>query len=135
MADVFYYSQASGDNDGTSEANAFTAIQTALDSLSAGDHLYCKRHSSREGAITTNLTFTTSAGSGGSPTVIEGYGTTPGDGIMYQTKSPIDFTGEHVYVKYLDIDTETETDDMTLAVWQHQRRPAALAVSMATSMT
>ena len=108
MADVFYYSQASGDNDGTSEANAFTAIQTALNSLSAGDHLYCKRHSSREGAITTNLSFSTSAGSGGSPTVIEGYGTTPGDGIMYQTKSPIDFTGEHVYIKYLDIDTETD---------------------------
>ena len=78
MATVYYYSQASGSNDGTSEANAFTDLQTALNSLSAGDHLYCKRHTSREGAITTNLTFTTNSDAAAGPNIIEGYSTTPG---------------------------------------------------------
>ena len=91
MADVFYYSQASGSNDGTSEANAFTDLQTALNSLSAGDHLYCKRHTSREGVKTTNLEFTTNSITTSGNTVIEGYSTTPGDGGMYQTASPIYF--------------------------------------------
>ena len=43
MATVYYNSSASGSNDGTSEANAYTDLQTALNSLSAGDHLYVKR--------------------------------------------------------------------------------------------
>ena len=59
MATKYYYSQASGANNGTSESDAYTDLQTALNALSAGDHLYCKRHSSREGVKTTNLTCTT----------------------------------------------------------------------------
>ena len=38
MATVYYNSSAGGSNDGTSEANAYTDLQTALNSLSAGDH-------------------------------------------------------------------------------------------------
>ncbi len=87
MATVYYYSQASGDNDGSSEANAYQDLQTALDALSAGDHLYCKRHTSREGVKTTNLTFTTNSNTNTGNTVVEGYETTPGDGGMYQTFS------------------------------------------------
>ena len=109
MATVYYYSQASGDNDGTSEANAFTAIQTALDSLSAGDHLYCKRHSSREGSKTTNLTLTTDSEATAGNTTIEGYATTPGDGGMYQTYSPIAFVGDGIEIRYMDVDADGDS--------------------------
>ena len=111
MATVYYYSQASGDNDGTSEANAFTAIQTALDSLSAGDHLYCKRHSSREGVKTTNLTLTTGSEAAAGNTIVEGYTTTPGDGGMYQTHSPIAFNGDGIEIRYMDVDADGDSSD------------------------
>lgn len=112
MATVYYDSAATGANDGTSEADAYTNLQTALNSLSAGDHLYCKRATSREGVKTTNLTFATSATTGG-PTIIEGYETTPGDGGMYQTASPVLISGEHVLLKYFDVDKD---DDSTPAI-------------------
>jgi hypothetical protein len=110
MATVYYDSSATGAGDGTSEADAYTDLQTALNSLSAGDHLYCKRAGSREGVKTTNLTFTTSATTGG-PTIIEGYETTPGDGGMYQTASPVLITGEHVLLKYFDVDKDDDSTD------------------------
>ena len=111
MATVYYNSSASGSNDGTSEANAYTDLQTALNSLSAGDHLYVKRAASREGVKTTNLTFSTSAGAGGDPTIIEGYATTPGDGGMYQTASPVYITGEHVLLMYFDVDKDNDSTE------------------------
>ena len=113
MADVFYYSQASGSADGTSEADAFTNIQTALNSLSAGDHLYCKRHTSREGVNTTNLTLNTDSEATAGNTIVEGYATTPGDGGMYQTKSPISFAGDGIELRYFDVDAE---GDATTAI-------------------
>ena len=113
MATKYYYSQASGDNDGSSEANAYTDLQTALDALSAGDHLYCKRHTSREGAITTNLSFATHSNAAAGPNIIEGYSTTPGDGGsgdgFYQTKSPFDMTAAGTILKYWDIDKENDS--------------------------
>ena len=109
MATKYYYSQASGDNDGSSEANAYQDLQTALDALSAGDHLYCKRHTSREGAKTTNLTFTTNSVTNTGNTVVEGYETTPGDGGMYQTFSPIYFNAEGVELRYFDVDADGDS--------------------------
>lgn len=113
MPTVYYDSSATGAGDGTSEADAYTDLQTALNSLSAGDHLYCKRAASREGVKTTNLTFTTSPTNTGDPTIIEGYETTPGDGGMYQTASPVFFTGEHIILAYFDVDKD---DDSTHAI-------------------
>ena len=109
MATKYYYSQASGDNDGTSEANAYTDLQTALNALSAGDHLYCKRHTSREGVKTTNLTFTTSSNTNAGNTIVEGYQTTPGDGGMYQTFSPVYFNAEGVELRYFDVDADGDS--------------------------
>lgn len=106
MATKYYYSQASGANDGSSEANAYTDLQTALNALSAGDHLYCKRHTSREGVKTTNLTFTTSSITTVGNTIVEGYDTTPGDGGMYQTFSPVYFNAEGVELRYFDVDAD-----------------------------
>ena len=113
MATVYYYSQASGSNNGTSESDAYTDLQTALNALSAGDHLYCKRHSSREGVKTTNLTFTTNSNTTSGNTIVEGYSTTPGDGGMYQTASPVDFNAEGVELRYFDVDSD---DDSTTAI-------------------
>ena len=111
MATVYYYSQASGDNDGTSEANAFEDLQTALNSLSGGDHLYCKRHTSREGVKTTNLTLTTGSEATAGNTIVEGYATTPGDGGMYQTFSPIFFAGDGIEIRYMDVDADGDPSD------------------------
>ena len=108
MATRYYYSQASGNNDGTSEADAFTDLQTAYDACSQGDILYCKKHTSREGAKTTNLNFNTSCTT--APIIIEGYGKTPGDGILYETASPLVVSGEWNIVKYFDVDKD---DDAT----------------------
>lgn len=110
MATKYYYSQASGDNDGSSEANAYTDLQTALNALSAGDHLYFKRHTSREGVKTTNLTLTTNSNEAAGNTIVEGYQTTPGDGGMYQTASPISFAGEGIELRYFDVNAD---DDAT----------------------
>jgi hypothetical protein len=106
MATVYYNSQASGSADGTSEADAYEDLQTALNALSAGDHLYCKRHTSREGVKTTNLTFTTNSNTNAGNTVVEGYATTPGDGGMYQTFSPVYFNAEGVELRYFDVDAD-----------------------------
>lgn len=106
MATVYYYSQASGANDGTSESDAYTDLQTALNSLAAGDHLYCKRHSSREGDKTVNLTFTVNSNEDDGNTIVEGYETTPGDGGMYQTFSPVYFNAEGVELRYFDVDAD-----------------------------
>ena len=113
MATVYYYSQASGSANGSSEADAYTDLQTALNALSAGDHLYCKRHSSREGVKTTNLTLTTNSNTNSGNIIIEGYSTTPGDGGMYQTASPVYFTGEGIELRYFDVDSD---DDGSTAI-------------------
>lgn len=107
MATRYYYSQASGANDGTSEANAFTDLQTAYNACSAGDVLYCKKHSSREGVKTTNLSFNTNNTT--APIIIEGYGETPGDGILYETASPLSVVGEWNIVKYFDVDKDDDS--------------------------
>ena len=106
MATRYYYSQASGNNDGTSEADAFTDLQTAYNACSDGDILYCKKHTSREGVKTTNLNFNTNNTT--APIIIEGYGETPGDGILYETASPLSVVGEHNIVKYFDVDKDDD---------------------------
>ena len=103
MAIKYYDAGASGDDDGTSEANAYEDLQTAFDGISAGDTLYCKKHSSRVGDNgSTAITFSTSATSG-APTRIEGYGTTPGDGVHFETSYAIRNTGEHSLIAYFDV--------------------------------
>ncbi len=103
MAVAYYDAGASGANDGSSAADAWTDLQTAFDGISAGDTLYCKKHSSRVGDNgSTAITFSTSATSG-APTRIEGYGTTPGDGVHFETSYAIRNTGEHSIIAYFDV--------------------------------
>lgn len=105
MATKYYNSAASGANNGGEGNDAYQDLQTALNALSAGDHLYVKNGSSREGSNGTALTFTTSSNESGNAgaTIIEGYETTPGDGGMYETASPVQFTAEGFVIKFFDI--------------------------------
>jgi len=114
MATVYYDSSATGADDGTSPADAFTVLQTALNSLSAGDHLYVKKGSSREGASGTPLTFATHSNANDGSTVIEGYISATGDGGLYETSSPIDITADNCVIKFFDIDSGTATNTLRL---------------------
>tara|TARA_A100001015_G_scaffold280441_1_gene342652 strand:- start:199 stop:1332 length:1134 start_codon:yes stop_codon:yes gene_type:complete len=75
---------ASGDNDGSSEANAFqsvSAAETYIESNGPGVHMYFKRTSSRVNAtIDLNATFADTT----KKTILEGYETTIGDKGKFQ---------------------------------------------------
>lgn len=75
-----YYVDGSVGNDGnagTSEGagNAWATIQKALDTVSAGDHVYIKASATYSEALTIST-----QGSASAVIVLEGYTTTPGDG-------------------------------------------------------
>ena len=86
----------SGDDDGSSEANAFRTLAQCLTSggantLSAGDILYIKKTSSPHdpGA---DLTYDLSGSSTGE-ILIEGYGTTVGDNVQFEIEFSADAAG------------------------------------------
>ena len=102
MAIVYYDAGASGADDGSSPTDAWEDLQDAFTNMSAGDHLYLKKHSSRVGDNgSTQITFNKAATSG-APSRIEGYGSTPGDGVHFETSYDLRFEGEHVVVAYID---------------------------------
>jgi len=84
MATKYYYADASGDNDGSSEANAYENLDNAMESISAGDILYLKKSGSRVAIASGENTFNMATQSDTATTIVEGYGTTPGDGISWQ---------------------------------------------------
>ncbi len=75
---------ATGDNDGSSEANAFQSVseaETYIETNGPGVHMYFKRASSRVNAtIDLNATFADTT----KKTILEGYETTPGDNGKFQ---------------------------------------------------
>lgn len=102
MAVKYYDAGASGADDGSSASDAWEDLQTAFAGISAGDTLYLKKHSSRVGDNgSTVITFDKVATSG-APTRIEGYGSTPGDGVLFETSYDLKFLGEHAVVAYID---------------------------------
>ena len=83
MATKYYYADATGANDGTSEANAWTDFETALEGIAAGDILYMKKSASRV-SLGANKTINMAAQSDTATTIVEGYDATPGDGVRWQ---------------------------------------------------
>ena len=94
---------ASGDNDGSSEANAYQDLSTAIASISGGDLLYVKKTSSRhdDGALSMASGIN---GSATGLTIVEGYGTTPGDNVQFQYANKIDIDAKNFVLRNFDIE-------------------------------
>jgi len=83
MATKYYYADASGANDGTSESDAWTDFKVALETIAAGDTLYLKKSGSRV-SIGANAVTNMATQSDTAQTLVEGYETTPGDGVRWE---------------------------------------------------
>lgn len=94
---------ASGNNDGTSEANAYQDLSTAIAAISGGDLLYVKKTSSRhdDGALSMASGIN---GSATALTIVEGYGTTPGDNVQFQYAEKIDIDAKNFVLRNFDIE-------------------------------
>ena len=92
---------SSGDNDGTSEANAYQDFSTAVAATVAGDILYVKKASSRhdDGLITISNNGTKSA-----TITIEGYETTPGDNGRFEYGHSFEIDGDYIVLKNIDVE-------------------------------
>ena len=104
------YDLSSGNNDGTSEADAWQDFAACLSGVAAGDRVNVKRTSSR--ASTGNITWGVS-GTATAPIHIRGYTSTIGDGGMFEMTQRFIVNGEHVVVEGLDI----ENGGWTLGLW------------------
>src|SRR6056297_603436 len=79
---------ATGANDGTSEADAWQSWTDVFAGDSPGDHIYVKKTASRHtagaaGSLAIDLPFF--GGVGTELGILEGYGTTPGDGVKFES--------------------------------------------------
>ncbi len=93
----------SGDDDGSSEANAFQDLSAAIAAISGGDLLYVKKTSSRhdDGALSMASGIN---GSATALTIVEGYGTTPGDNVQFQYAEKIDIDAKNFVLRNFDIE-------------------------------
>ena len=109
MATYYYFNGATGNNDGTSEANAWTSLVTAMTGLTAGSTLYLKaatggvRHDVTEDSF--GYVYYTLSGTEDNPTVVEGYTNTPGDGGPFLGSGCLRATsGSTIIFKHLDFE-------------------------------
>ena len=98
-----------GNQDGTSEADAWRTLQegiTAINAAAAGSILYIKRTSIRidEGGVTI-----TGNGDDDNYTTIEGYTTTPGDNGMFEYGDYWEIDGDYVSIKNLDLEMDRDS--------------------------
>ena len=114
----------SGNDDGTSEADAFRTLAQCLtsggaDSLSAGDHLYIKKTSSAHDPG-SDLTYDINGDDTGE-ICIEGYGTTIGDNIQFEiTGRKTDITGDELRLKNISF-TSSSGGSYTVNLTNAQR--------------
>lgn len=97
---------ATGANDGTSEADAWQTWAAVLAGEAAGDYLYVKKTASRhtEGAAASMaIDFSLWSGTGDELSVIEGYETTPGDGVQFQTGNRMRLQTSSVHLRNFDM--------------------------------
>ena len=109
MATYYYFNGATGNNDGTSEADAWTSLVTAMTGLTAGSTLYLKaatggvRHDVTEDSY--GYVYYTLSGTEDEPTVVEGYTNTPGDGGPFLGSGCLRRTsGSTIIFKHLDFE-------------------------------
>ena len=103
---------ATGLNDGTSEANAWQTWAAVLAGETAGDHVWVKKTATRhnEGGANTLIDFATFTGTGSELSRIEGYGTTIGDGVMFESSNRYRHQATAVLLKSFDILVDHDTD-------------------------
>jgi hypothetical protein len=102
MATYYYDAGATGANNGGAGNDAWQDLQNAFSSISAGDTLYLKKHTSRVGSNGANLTVNI-ASSAGLQTQIIGYGSTPGDGVRFEISDGITVTTDFVFMANIDM--------------------------------
>jgi hypothetical protein len=108
------YDLSTGDNDGSSEANAWQTFSAAISGAAAGDRINVKRTSSR---ISTGDIQWTKSGTVDAPIHIRAYETTIGDGGMFEMNNRFRCSGTDVITEGLDILSTT-----TLLLWQTGNR-------------
>lgn len=101
-----------GLNDGTSEANAWQTWADADAGFAAGDYLYVRRTASRHnvGGANSQLSFAGFTGTGSELGVIEGYGTTPGDGVPFQTSNRLLLQFSSIAFRNFDVLVDDDTN-------------------------
>ena len=105
----------SGDDDGTSEANAWRTLDQAFNGVASGDHCYIKKCASRidEGAIDVP---TGADGTATAMTIFEGYTTTPGDNGRFEYGEQIIIKSDMTVFKNWDIEDSKASTDGVLKV-------------------
>ena len=105
----------SGDDDGTSEANAWQTLDQAFNGVAGGDHCYIKKCSSRidEGSIDVP---TGADGTATAMTIFEGYETTPGDNGRFEYADLITIKSDMTVFKNWDIEDSKASTSGVLKV-------------------
>ena len=103
---------ATGLNDGTSEANAWQTWAAVLAGESPGDHVWVKKTATRhnEGGANTRIDLAFFAPTVSELSRIEGYGTTIGDGVMFESSNRYRHQATAVLLKSFDILVDHDTD-------------------------
>ncbi len=104
MGTYYFDAQATGADNGGAGNDAWQDLQGAFDSISAGDTLYLKKQPSRIGSNGTDAHIDVNiASSAGLQTQIIGYGSTPGDGVRFETSDGIHVTTDFVFMANIDL--------------------------------
>ena len=103
---------ATGLNDGTSEANAWQTWAAVLAGETAGDHVWVKKTATRhnEGGANTRIDLAFFAPTVSELSRIEGYGTTIGDGVMFESSNRYRHQATAVLLKSFDILVDHDTE-------------------------
>lgn len=92
-----------GNNDGTTEADAWQTWDSLTGGVTGGDHVYVKKTASRWGS---NSYQTISVnGTNGNPIVLEGYDTVTGDDGFFESSDGFGILGDYILVKNFDVYT------------------------------
>jgi hypothetical protein len=111
------YDLSTGDNDGSSEENAWQTFADAISGAAAGDRVNVKKASSR---VSTGDIQWTKAGTQDAPIHIRAYETTIGDGGMFEMNNRFRCSAADVITEGIDIVSNT-----TLLLWMSGNRNVA----------
>jgi len=101
MAIYYYNPDASGANNGTSEADGWTAMSSVTGTVAAGDTVYFKNGASRDGSG-ADVTFATD-GSDTGQIRLKGYSSTIEDDGLFLTNDKFFFNGSNHRIENFDV--------------------------------